>query len=78
MKRYRSLSTPVRSSWCEQCRNEREAVFVLTYLQHGSEHGAVMCRGAVPPSVPELPLALGDACPRAPPDAAHVVLVQLA
>ena len=53
-------------------------VFLLTYLQHGPEHGAVMRRGAVPPSVPELPLALRDACPRTSPDATHVVLVQLA
>ena len=72
MRRNRSLCT----SWCEQHRNE--AVFLLTYLQHGPEHGAVMRRGAVPPSVPELPLALCDACPRTSPDATHVVLVELA
>jgi hypothetical protein len=60
------------------CEQQNKGNLTLTYLQHGPEDTAVMRRGAVPPSVPELPLTLCDARSGTPTDATHVVLVQLA
>ena len=50
---------------------------LLTDLENGPKNGTVVYRRAVPPPVPELPLALRDARTGTLAHAAHVVLVKL-
>jgi len=51
---------------------------VCTSVDDRSENGVVIDRTAVPPSMSELPLTLGDRQSSTAPDAGHVIRVQLA
>lgn len=52
--------------------------WALTYLHDSPEDRRVVHRATVPPPLPELVLALLDACLGSLPNVGHVLLVQLA